>query len=167
MPNISKAKKIIENERFKRNMAIIKEAERDRIYCGHDLDHLLSVARIGMIIIHEQNLNISEDEMYGAALLHDIGRAAEYEEGTPHHMASVDEAKVILAEAGYRNEETVQILAAIALHRMSREMKQAPEATTLVHVLYEADKKSRACYDCDARSTCKWDRDEMNMELII
>ena len=66
----------------------IDEKEKDRIFCGHDMGHLLDVARLAWIFNLEANQEISKERIYAAALLHDIGRHIQYENGTPDRRAS-------------------------------------------------------------------------------
>lgn len=47
--------------------------KKDRIFCGHDMGHLLDVARLAWIFNLEANQEISKERIYAAALLHDIG----------------------------------------------------------------------------------------------
>ena len=67
----------------------IDEKEKDRIFCGHDMGHLLDVARLAWIFNLEANQEISKERIYAAALLHDIGRHIQYENGTPHQIAGL------------------------------------------------------------------------------
>ena len=73
--------RIIRNETFIWNMKKLLRLEQERIYCRHDMDHLLSVARIAYIKALEERIPVSKELIYAAALLHDIGRAAQYETG--------------------------------------------------------------------------------------
>lgn len=52
--------------------------EQDRKFCRHQMSHLMDVARIAYITCLEQNLGIEKDVIYGAAILHDIGKYAQY-----------------------------------------------------------------------------------------
>ena len=52
----------------------LKKTEQERIFCRHQMEHLLDVARIAYIYNLEQGLGITKDVIYGAALLHDIGK---------------------------------------------------------------------------------------------
>ena len=62
-------------------MSVITKKELNRKFCCHNIEHSLDVARIGYIMILEQNLNIDKELFYAAALLHDAGRYS----GTPHN----------------------------------------------------------------------------------
>lgn len=76
----------------------IDEKEKDRIFCGHDMGHLLDVARLAWIFNLEANQEISKERIYAAALLHDIGRHIQYENGTPHQIAGLPIAEQILTD---------------------------------------------------------------------
>lgn len=71
----------------------IDEKEKDRIFCGHDMGHLLDVARLAWIFNLEANQEISKERIYAAALLHDIGRHIQYENGTPHQVAGLSDRR--------------------------------------------------------------------------
>ena len=78
----------------------IDEKEKDRIFCGHDMGHLLDVARLAWIFNLEANQEISKERIYAAALLHDIGRHIQYEQEIPHSKAGVPIAEKILKDCG-------------------------------------------------------------------
>lgn len=58
----------------------LREEERDRIFCCHQMEHLLDVARIAYIRNLENNLGYSKELLYTTAILHDIGKALQYKE---------------------------------------------------------------------------------------
>lgn len=144
----------------------LSELEKDRSFCRHGMEHLLDVARIAYIRCLERKLPISRDLIYASALLHDIGKWQQYENGTPHELASANIAEKIiksLPEAlQFSPEETRQILTAIRGHRR---LRQNPEP--LESLLYESDKTSRACFCCPALAECDWDIEKKNMEIDI
>lgn len=144
----------------------IQDAEQDRIFCRHGMEHFLDVARIAYILVLERNLSLSRDLVYAAALLHDIGKWKQYQEGIPHELASVQIAEIILAdlpeEERFSREEVLQILTAIRGHR-----KLQPDAEALEQILYESDKASRACYSCPSCTLCNWKTEKKNMEIKI
>ena len=61
--------------------------EADREFCRHTPEHFLDVARLAYIRALEENYSVSKELIYCTALLHDIGRARQYEDGTPHDEA--------------------------------------------------------------------------------
>ena len=161
MADLLRADRIVNHPSFKEAMDTISRMEEDRIYCRHGLEHLMDVARSGCILIEEEGLDIKADIMYGTALVHDLGRAMEYTQGTPHDQGSVIYAQKILPECGYSDNETAQIVMAVAAHRIEN------SGMPLGDILYEADKKSRLCFACEARDTCKWPEEKMNLELTV
>ena len=50
----------------------IKRLEKERIFCRHQMTHLLDVARIAYIKNLEENLGLEKDVIYTAAVLHMI-----------------------------------------------------------------------------------------------
>ena len=157
--------KIRGNREFKSCMERIDTFEKDRVFCKHDMEHLLSVARIAYCINLERDLGLSKDLIYSAALLHDIGRARQYETGHPHHRAGAEISREILADCGASKEETELIIDAITSHRGKGGQKEPSPLPTLAQLIKEADNLSRACFDCKARSECKWDHDRMNLNI--
>lgn len=155
--------RILENEVFREHLGKNKEAEKDRIFCRHDMVHFLDVARIGMIFNLRENLQIPEDLLYAAALLHDIGKHEQYENGTPHEEASAGIAPLILKKCGYTEAEITEITEAILKHRTG----SVAEEPTLSGVLYRADKKSRACFACEAKEACNWSNEKKNLTLGV
>ena len=51
------------------------------------MSHLLDVARIAYIRNLEKGYGFRKDVIYAAAVLHDIGKALQYEEKVPHEIA--------------------------------------------------------------------------------
>lgn len=76
----------------------LTEAEKGRIFCCHQMDHLLDVARIAYIYNLEEQLGIRKEIIYAAALLHDIGKYDQYTKQLPHEQASAQLAAQILAD---------------------------------------------------------------------
>ena len=144
-------------------MQFILEAERNRQFCRHDMQHFLDVARIGWILCLERELNISKEMVYAAALLHDIGRGMQYREGVHHDEASVLLAGHILPKCGFSAVQTKEICDAIAGHRMSSEVTEC--RTDLGKILEEADHASRCCFACGAEPECYWPKEKKNLEI--
>ena len=128
-------------------------AEAKRSFCHHDMEHLCAVARIAMLLILEENADLSKDLVYGAALLHDIGRYKQYEEGIPHDKAGAELAGRILPECGYLENEVTLIADAISSHRRDASDNRV---SVLALILYRADKLSRNCRFCTAYEDCNW-----------
>ena len=145
------------------------KAEETRIFCCHDMTHLLDVARIAYIKNLEDAQGFSQEIIYAAALLHDIGKAAQYEDGTPHEIIGAEIALSILNDINtqvpspYFTGEEVRAIA-----RAIREHRRCPEGSSeLGRLLYTADKASRACFACPAREACSWAPEKMNMSITV
>lgn len=136
-------------------------AEADRRFCRHDMAHFLDVARIGAIINLEEELEIPREMIYAAALLHDIGKHRQYEEGIPHEQASAAVAPDILADCGFDEKETAVIKEAILQHRNGDVACQR----NLRGLLYRADKASRPCFVCERSEQCDWKGSKKNREI--
>ncbi|MCD8076935.1 MAG: HD domain-containing protein [Lachnospiraceae bacterium] len=139
----------------------LQEAEQDRRFCRHTLTHFLDVARLMQIESLETGTEIPREMIYGAALLHDIGRAEELTEGTPHHLAGARLAERILPDCGYTAAETVRIREAILCHRT----EGTENADPLAVLLHKADKASRNCFACLAAADCYWPEEKRNLEI--
>ena len=156
---------------YRQEYAGLQELERDRIWCGHDLQHFLDTARLMWIRNLEEGGQLKKDLIYAAALLHDLGRARQYTDGTPHDEAGVQLAEEILPACGYTATETRLVCAAIAGHRgscrsgMTVQTEQAEAARKLAAYLYRADKESRNCMICSAADTCNWPEKKKNLTL--
>lgn len=144
----------------------LEELEKDRIFCRHQLPHLLDVARIAYIRNLEQQLHIPKPVIYAASILHDIGKGEQYTRQLPHEIASYEIAKTILAEMPetlcFSPEEQTQILAAIRNHRSADSTISA-----LDKLIFESDKASRNCFCCPAKDACNWNETKKNMEIMI
>ena len=144
----------------------LEELEKTRIFCRHQTEHLLDVARIAYILNLEGGLGLSRDLIYTAALLHDIGKSRQYEEGIPHETASAALAERILSDMpsdlAFTAEEQLQILTAIRGHRKPRS-----GAGPLESLLYKSDKMSRTCFACPAEPECNWDSAKKNTEIQL
>ena len=151
--------KIYNSNVYRRELVYIGEDEKDRIYCKHDIEHFLDVARIAYIMNLEKGLKYSKDLIYAVALLHDIGRHREYQDGVNHHQASANIAREILSQSGYTRKESRIIIDAILNHRNETNTNELNE------LIYTADKMSRKCFCCNAIATCKWSSSKMNREI--
>ena len=136
---------------YQKYYARIEELEQNRVFCRHQMPHLLDVARIAYIRNLEDDMGFAKDVVYAAAVLHDIGKALQYEARIPHELVGVDIAEQILAdlpaEAAYTTDEKRMILTAVKGHRRLRE-----DPEPLEKLLYESDKASRMCFACPAEA---------------
>lgn len=109
----------------------------------------------------------TRDVIYATALLHDMGRVAQYETGEPHHAAGQRYARELLGElAGperFTAAETEAIVYAVGAHRSCGAGASAgPAAEALANLLRASDKAARACWACSARATCAWPLEKRN-----
>lgn len=146
---MQKVNQLLNDPCFLEYMEKNRKAETDRIFCRHDLTHALDVARIAYILNMEENLLLDKEIIYAAALLHDIGRWLEYENGADHAEASATLAEDLLDKYGFAPRDKAEIITAIGSHRKS------VHTALLSDVLYKADKLSRNCVSCGAINKCK------------
>ena len=149
-----------EHPLYQQNLKDLTHLEADRVFCRHTPEHFLDVARLAYIFALERKLNCSRELIYCTALLHDIGRAEQYITGTPHDEAGVRIAETILSDLDFSSEEKEVILSAIEEHRSS-----GKETSILSQLIYEADKKSRNCFLCEAEPQCYWSPQKKNMTI--
>lgn len=155
---MEKVNSIIRHPLWLSEMEKIRVKERDRKFCRHGMDHLLHVARISYIESLEKNYGIDKEVIYAAALLHDIGRGREYADGVPHEEEGARIAGEILKDCGFNEEEIKSVLEAIRAHRKGYEKSR----NVLGDLIYRADKKSRNCFLCKARTECNRREEERN-----
>ncbi|MGG7178613.1 HD domain-containing protein [Clostridium paraputrificum] len=155
---MNKVNEILINKKYKENLELLLELEKDREFCNHTIEHFLDVARIAYIEVLERGLSYSKEVIYGIALLHDIGRVLEYQKNIPHHEASVILAREILGETSYSKDEINNMLQAIENHRGSSEDE-------LSKIIYKSDKLSRNCFNCKAEKDCYWSKSKKNFEI--
>ncbi|MGN0242558.1 MAG: HD domain-containing protein [Lachnospiraceae bacterium] len=168
--------RIQEHPLFRETMGALEQLEKDRIFCCHNIEHLIAVARISYILALEEALLVSDvleytvrepeysrDIYYAAALLHDIGKVEQYEQGIPHEVAAKEKVALILWDCGYDEKEIVFITDLVASHRTETQAQKSPYH----YALYRADKLSRECFACKANQECNWKEDRKNMRLEL
>lgn len=184
IPNISdtdripRCQAILEHPLYIKHYERLLRFEKDRIFCRHTFEHFMDVGRIAYIINLEKELGISKEIIYTVALLHDIGRAEQYENNTPHEKAGADISKTILTECGYSDDEIKLVTSAILSHRgnktgegrscgnaMSKD--DCKDESMLSDIICFADKASRQCFRCSAFEQCNWSMDKRNLEVRI
>jgi len=158
---MKRVNRIINSSIFINSYKLIEEYEKVRIFCRHDMAHFLDVARLAWIFNLEENLGISREIIYATAILHDIGKHEQYLSNIPHETASIKTARSILKDCDFDESESALILSAIKTHRDEKQMN----CKNLNGILYRADKMSRSCFTCDAKSSCNWDLKKMNMVI--
>ena len=124
---------ILQNEKYREHLRENFLAETDRIFCKHDLQHFLDVARIAVLISYENELQIDRELIYAAALLHDIGRHEQYSKGIPHEEAGARIAAEIMEECGFTEEERQAVVEAIADHRGTKDKKSGEDSNSELH----------------------------------
>ncbi|KAB2953080.1 HD domain-containing protein [Heliorestis acidaminivorans] len=140
--------------------------ERHRPFCHHDLAHLIDVARIAYAMALEQenytefsqslghlNQEKTKEVIYGAALLHDMGKWKQYEEGIDHAIIGAEICSDVLTECGFSTLEIDTIAEAIRCHRHKG---KKISRTFLGRILALADYHSRLCFRCSAKGDCNW-----------
>lgn len=184
---MERVNRILDHPLFRECLRQIGEAERERIYCKHDMRHFLDVARLAWIACLEQGLKPDKEIVYAAALLHDIGRARQYACGTPHDAASAELIGQVMPECGFSMDEAAEVAAAVEGHSRRAAVAgeggqgrstAAPEQCGysgeiggecpreyLGSILREADHASRSCFDCGARESCYWTEERKNLVL--
>ena len=184
---MERVNKILNHDLFKEYVQKNRMAEENRRFCHHDMGHLLDVARLAMIFALESDFFSGDSEedslqgreqgvcgaydkagaeaekelIYAAALLHDIGRWRQYEDGTPHEKVSARLVPKILADCGFTEAETAQIVTAVSEHRD----ETVKERQSLSGILYRADKMSRGCFCCEMEHACDWKGSKKNLIL--
>lgn len=156
---MKRVNEIIQHPLFRDRLERLRILESERVFCRHDVPHLLDVARLMWIVVLEQQLPLDREVVYAAALLHDLGRVDQMERGVPHDQASAELASQILPEAGFLPKEIQQIAQAILAHRTDRGEE------VLGKLLYQADKASRSCWCCGAKSECNWPDEKKNWSI--
>lgn len=135
-----------------------KEFEKGRKFCKHNLRHFLDVARIAQLINLEEKLGFEKEIIYVTAILHDIGKSFQYENGTPHEIASWEIAERILKGYEFSEEEIELIRQGILGHRNKK-------SVGFSLLIYRADKLSRQCITCKAIDECNWSDEKKNLKI--
>ena len=154
---------ILRHKQFLRYLKENEKAEENRVFCKHQIEHFLDVARIAYIKILEEGKRDKKELVYAIALLHDIGKHRQYFYGTPHEVASAELSEEILVDCGYEKAEREQIKTAILNHRT----KPTKQSDIFSKILYEADKQSRNCFFCKAKTECHWSEEKKNKQILL
>lgn len=150
----------------------LEEKEKQRLFCKHGLSHFLDVARIAWILTLEQTLqegmNVEhlaqqKDKIYLTALLHDLGRLAEYDQklSQGHAQEGVSMAWKFLKRIGYPEHKAREIIYAVGEH--SGEEKTNHDLSNLIK---RADNSSRNCFFCEAQGQCNWSVERRNQTVL-
>lgn len=144
------AERILRHEKYWHYLRENGEADKARNLCLHDLQHAVDTARVAHLYALKEGLDLDEDLLYSAALLHDIAKWKQIRDGTVDHAAAgAVLAEAILREIGMEAEDTARIVDAIRTHR-----HRDPKGPDLNRALYEGDKSSRFCLLCKNIGHC-------------
>ncbi len=157
--------RLLHQEQYRKTVKKIARLEADRIYCRHNMEHFMDVARLAQIRNLKEQLGLDEEMIYLYALLHDIGRMKECEQGISHAAASAEFAGEIFATIDYPKEKGDIICQAILAHRRETCGELYGEKlwqTAFTQLMKWADKASRMCFACEAADSCKWSEEEKN-----
>ena len=149
---------ILSDEKYICYLKRNKKFEKGRKFCKHNLKHFLDVARIAESINLEENLGFKKEIIYTTAILHDIGKSIQYENGTPHEISSFEIAKDILKKYKFDKEEIECISQGILGHRDKN-------SKGFADLIYRADKLSRLCITCKAKNECNWSDEKKNLKI--
>ncbi|MBM7622718.1 HD domain-containing protein [Sporohalobacter salinus] len=156
--------KLINSKEYNHYLQKNSQREDNRIFCKHNWQHFIDVARITYLLVLEEDLDKKiliewqleeksslKELIYTAAFLHDIGRWKQYDTGQDHAEVSANLAKDLLQEYGYDSLEEKIILTAIREHRD----KPNSDKSILGQLLCRGDNLSRNCIRCSSREECK------------
>lgn len=149
---------ILNDEQYLYYLKKNKTLEKGRKFCKHNIKHFMDVARIAYVINLEENLGFEKEIIYTTAILHDIGKWVQYENGTPHEIASWEIAKLFLKNYKFTESETELIRKGILGHRNKK-------SEGFSWLIYTADKRSRLCITCKAKDECNWSDEKKNLEI--
>lgn len=149
---------ILEDEKYIYYLKRIKAFEKGRKFCKHNLKHFLDVARIAYVINLEESLSFEKEIIYTTAILHDIGKSFQYENGTPHEVASYEVSIEFLEKYEFKEEEINLISQGILGHR-----DKTSEGFS--GLIYKADKLSRLCLTCKVKNECNWSEEKKNLRI--
>lgn len=141
---------IYEHPVFQEKYRALQEAERNRRFCKHTLEHFMDVARLMYIYALEHGLSVSKEVIYAMALMHDIGRIDQIEKGIPHEQAGAELCDIILPECGFAEEETEMIKAAVLCHRNAAGSRSDAEHRNAAESGSDAEHRNAAGSGSDA-----------------
>lgn len=150
---------ILKHPIYMETLEEIKLLEEDRIFCRHNLEHFINVARISYIMNLEENLGFSKELIYVVGLLHDIGRGEQYKNDTPHEVASYEISKDIMKDIHFTDEEKSFVKDGILGHR------KEDKTSKISSLFYRGDKLSRECFRCASNSLCNWKAEVKNLTV--
>ena len=69
---MERIQKILNHPLYQEQFKLLQNAEKDREFCRHTMEHFVDVARLMYIYTLEEKTNVSKELIYAAALLHDF-----------------------------------------------------------------------------------------------
>lgn len=148
---MARVNQLIEHQDFISYQRKIDQIEIERKFCRHGFEHGLNVARIAYAYILEQgDRELDKEVVYAAALLHDIGRWVEYQNGEDHAVVSARLARPLLEDCKFGVAEVDLITEGIREHRQH----SAKALSRLGQALALADEWARDCRNCPAQKEC-------------
>ena len=66
---MERIQKILNHPLYQEQFKLLQDAEKDREFCRHTMEHFVDVARLMYIYTLEEKTNVSKDLIYAAALL--------------------------------------------------------------------------------------------------
>lgn len=158
---MDKIQGILNHPIFEGSLKKIEQLEVDRKYCKHDMKHFTTVAKIMQKINEQEKLAYSVEQIYGAALLHDLGKFIQYETGEAHQYAGLRIAEIIMSDVGYDEADITLIIKGISEHSGWNQRSGFSE------LLRRSDKLSRPCYECKVSEQCKWPMEMRNKRSYL
>lgn len=164
VPYMPYVARVLKDEQYLERLSRLEELEADRRFCRHDLTHFMDVARLAWIRDLEEKGGLDREMIYLYALLHDMGRVEEYEQGISHAQASAAYAGEIFSKIGYPKERADVICGAILGHRGGALAKRTADGTAerFAELTAWADHASRMCFRCPAQAECNWAEERRN-----
>lgn len=165
-------RQLLQDQEYLAMVKRLEQQEKQRLFCRHGLSHFLDVARIAWIRILEQTAQESmdmehlaqqKDQIYLTALLHDLGRLAEYNHTQSHGHAQEGAhiAEKFLKRIGYPEHKVQEIVNAVREH--SKEVKTNQDLSDKIQI---ADNCSRNCFFCEAQEQCYWSEERRNKTIL-
>lgn len=175
--------RVLKHPIFEKFMQEIRQLEADRVYCRHELEHGVDVARLAWIYYMEDKLDddsqnvgvlywkrpsygewVEEKEevkdlIYTCALLHDIGRVTQYRTGIHHSISGVEPAMQILQDIEAPESWVKEIMDVVSEHSHG---SISDKKKNLEYYITKADHDCRLCFACQASDSCKWSEEEKN-----
>ncbi len=164
------ATEVMKNALYQSIIEEIEKLEADRPYCRHGMPHMMDVCRLAWILYLEETperpesqeqMEEMKDRLFVTGLLHDIGRASQYQTGEHHAAAGARLAEEILEQVGYPEAWKQETVSAIRAHCGRRGRGEH----TMEAYINRADHLSRPCFCCKAAESCKWTPEERNGSL--